>query len=254
LPPVRGGLGGVAARSSGSALAVGWTFGATGSHQRTLVALWNGAVWRTLSSRALPRESALGAAALFPGGAWAVGEKDMAENGRVFFPLMVRVTGTTVRQVPVPRTTYGGSLSDVAATSAADAWAVGFEATIGGGGGPGLILHWNGTAWTRAPLPATVRNGLFTGVAATSRTNAWAVIDPEGGVGQAADRALERPAVGRCRQPGYRNVLPAQRRGRHLSQECLGRRVHRFGQGGDPALERPEVDVRSQPEDTPRFL
>src|SRR6266851_8149505 len=178
LPPVRGGLGGVAARSSGSALAVGWTFGATGSHQRTLVALWNGAVWRTLSSRALPRESALGAAALFPGGAWAVGEKDMAENGRVFFPLMVRVTGTTVRQVPVPRTTYGGSLSDVAATSAADAWAVGFEATIGGGGGPGLILHWNGTGWTRALSPKTHRafsDRFLAGVSASSADNAWAV-------------------------------------------------------------------------------
>ena len=139
---------------------------------RALVALWNGAVWRTLGNRALPPESDLAALALFPGGAWAVGEKGMAEHGRVFFPLMVRVTGTTVRQVPVPRTDYGSALEDVAATSAAYAWAVGLTLR-----GP-LILHWNGTAWTRVRLPATVARGVRSvdAVAATSRPNAWAVI------------------------------------------------------------------------------
>jgi hypothetical protein len=100
----------------------------------------------------------------------------MAEHGRVFRPLIVRVTGTTVRQAPVPGPrSYSSSLGDVAATSAADAWAVGFTYTIP------LILHWNGTAWTRARLPATVGRGLFTGVAATSRTNAWAVMAPRTG-------------------------------------------------------------------------
>jgi hypothetical protein len=37
---------------------------------------------------------------------------------------------------------------------------------------------------------------------------------------------------GRCRQPGYRNVLRAPGRGRHLSHECLGGRNHRIGGGG----------------------
>ncbi len=108
--------------------------------------MWDGAVWTTLSNRTLPPESDLGAVALFPGGAWAVGEKRMSEHGRVFHPLIVRVTGTTVRQVPVPVRSY----SSAAATSA-DAWAVGATYTFP------LILHWNGTAWTRARLPATVR-------------------------------------------------------------------------------------------------
>jgi hypothetical protein len=170
MPPVRGGLSDVAARSSSSALAVGSTV-PVAVHSRALVALWNGAVWRTLSSRALPPSSDLNAAALFPGGAWAVGEYGMAEHGRVFRPLLVRVTGSTVRQVPVPGPqSYSSSLDDVAATSASDAWAVGFSYTIP------LILHWNGMAWQRAQLPATVRRGLFTGVAATSSTNAWAVM------------------------------------------------------------------------------
>jgi hypothetical protein len=170
-----GSLASVAARSPRSALAVGFT-GGLGGRQRALVARWNGTAWSTLSSRALPRESALGAVALFPGGAWAVGEKDMGGHGRDFFPLIVRVTGTAVRQVPVPGTGDGSSLWDVAATSAADAWAVG--TTLG----DPLIEHWNGTAWERARLPATVERaaGIVFGVAATSRTNAWAVMGSAG--------------------------------------------------------------------------
>jgi len=157
-------LGDVAARSPSSALAVGSTVPTPG-HLRALVALWNGAVWRTLSNRALPPESELDAVALFPGGAWAAGAKGMAEHGRVFRPLMVRVTGTTVRQVPVPVRSYSSSLEDVAATSAA----VGFTYTIP------LILHWNGTAWTRAPLPATAGRRALLDVAATSANDVWAV-------------------------------------------------------------------------------
>jgi len=173
MPPVAGSWGGIAARSSSSAVAVGWTGNA--STGRALVALWSGTAWRTLSSRALPRVSFLFAVALFPGGAWAVGSKGNGENGGDILPLIVRVTGTTVRQAPVPRT--GGELTDVAATSATDAWAVGGGALVAP-----LIWHWNGTAWTRAQLPAADA-GAVDGVAlaASSRTNAWAVIDPQSG-------------------------------------------------------------------------
>jgi hypothetical protein len=170
MPPVTGSLAGIAARSPGSAVAVGWTGNA--AHGRALVALWNGTAWRTLSSRALPRVSFLFAVALFPGGAWAVGEQGNGDNGGQPLALMVRVTGATVRQVPVPPA-FG--LTDVAATSATDAWAVG-----GAPQGAQEILHWNGTAWTRAQLPAADAGGIE-GVAATSRTNAWAVIYPESG-------------------------------------------------------------------------
>jgi hypothetical protein len=177
VPPVPGALAGVAARSPGSALAVGGTYH---PHERPLVARWNGAAWRTLSDPAQPVVGALTGVALFPGGAWAVGEQGMDYTGRVSFPLLMRVTGSTVREVPVPRTAYGGRLNAVAATSAADAWAVGNEDTIGYGTGAALILHWNGTAWTRVQLPATVARevGVVTGVAATSATDVWIVSLP----------------------------------------------------------------------------
>jgi len=159
----------VAAWSSKRALAVGWH---VPPHGRALVALWNGTAWRTLSSRALPWAVNLEAVALFPGGAWAVGQYGNAEHKQLGKPLIARVTDTTVRRVPVPGPEYGW-LADVAATSATHAWAVG--SASGNASGPPLIVHWNGTAWTRARLPATVREGLLYGVAATSRTNAWAV-------------------------------------------------------------------------------
>jgi len=174
MPPVPGGLVDVAARSASSALAVGATVPRP-PHSGVLVAVWNGAVWRTLRDRALPRLSDLGAVAVFPGGGWVVGEyglTDHGDGGGVGTPLIVRVTGAAMRRVPVPKLAYSSALEDVAATSATDAWAVGFT-----GRGP-LVLHWDGTAWTRTQLPATLERRVMAvdAVAATSTANAWAVI------------------------------------------------------------------------------
>jgi hypothetical protein len=173
---VPGGLLDVAARSASSTLAIGVT--APPQYSRLLVAQWNGAVWTTLNDPALPRLSSLGAVAVYPGGGWAVGEyglTDHGDGGGIARHLIVRVTGSTVRRVSVPGPAYG-TLLDVAATSATDAWAVGsiFRYVP-------LILHWNGTTWTRAHLPATIGRGAFDSVAATSATNAWAVLSPQHG-------------------------------------------------------------------------
>ena len=58
-----------------------------------------------------------------------------------------------------------GDLTAVAATSASNAWAVGFS------GSSSLALHWNGHSWTRVSAPG----GGLEAVAATSASNAWAV-------------------------------------------------------------------------------
>src|SRR6266704_2857184 len=179
---VPGFLSDVAAQSSSSALAVG-SSSPGARHSRALVALWNGAAWTTLSTRALPRRSGLGAVAEFPGGAWVVGEYGLREHGDgggVARLLIVRVTGTTVRRVPVPGPVYG-PLGDVAATSAKNAWAVGST-----GSARAVILHWNGLRWTCALSPKMHRDlpgrSLFA-VSASSADNAWAV-------GSSAERAL----------------------------------------------------------------
>jgi hypothetical protein len=152
----------VAARSPDSAVAVGNT--GKSDRSRPLVALWNGAVWKALNNRALPPSSELNGVALFPGGAWAVGKYGNIEHKGIGKAFIVRVTGTTVRKVPIPPMVYGTYLLDVAATSATDAWAVGAP-----------NLHWNGTAWTLLKVPAKVARilGAANGIAATSRTNVW---------------------------------------------------------------------------------
>jgi hypothetical protein len=123
LPP---GVRAVAAQSPSSAWAVGAP-PADVRPQKAQVAHWDGAAWTTFSPAGLPRLSALGAVAVFPGGAWAVGESGLTQHGDgggIARPLIVRLTGTTMRRVPVRRVAYG-DLVDVAATSASNAWAVG---------------------------------------------------------------------------------------------------------------------------------
>src|SRR5207248_3811435 len=60
-------------------------------------------------------------------------------------------------------------LFGVAAVSASNVWAVGYNQQT-------LIEHWNGSNWSivSSPSPGSGANFLF-GVAAVSQTNAWAV-------------------------------------------------------------------------------
>jgi hypothetical protein len=66
-----------------------------------------------------------------------------------------------------------GELYGVAATSPGNAWAVGMS-DPSGTSPMTLLLHWNGTKWTRVTSPKPVP-GELTAVAAVSADNAWAV-------------------------------------------------------------------------------
>jgi hypothetical protein len=75
--------------------------------------------------------------------------------------------------VPSPAPGAGGTLNAVAATSARNAWTVGFT-----GSNQSLLLHWNGAAWTHVTSPAGARaSSLMFGVGATSARDVWAVGD-----------------------------------------------------------------------------
>ncbi|MDR2986288.1 MAG: hypothetical protein LBV34_15740 [Nocardiopsaceae bacterium] len=87
-------------------------------------------------------------------------------NGR---PLILRLTGTKVRRVAVPNVPHG-LLNGVTATSASNAWAVGRV-----GGGPALIMHWNGKTWKRTALARHPGASFLSRVTAASAGNAWAV-------------------------------------------------------------------------------
>jgi hypothetical protein len=116
-----------------------------------------------------------GVAVISATNAWAVGNYSSRTINQAQ-TLIVHWNGTGWKQQssPNPGPAFN-TLSGVAATSATNAWAVGYynAATPS----QTLIVHWNGTAWKQqsSPNAGAHPNGTLTGVAATSATNAWAV-------------------------------------------------------------------------------
>jgi hypothetical protein len=167
-------LSSVAAVSARSAWAVGCTafcFLHSVSPQ-TVILHWNGTAWKQEPSPAPARTGALnGIAATSPSNAWAVGCA-----GHCFGPMattrtmIVHWNGSAWRSMASPSPAGDSVLTAVAATSAGNAWAVGYTRMTN----KTLILRWNGTAWKQVPSPAPGQISQLLGVTATSARNAWA--------------------------------------------------------------------------------
>ena len=168
-------LSSVAATSARSAWAVGCTafcFLHSDSPQ-TVFLHWNGSAWKQQPSPAMARAGALnGVAATSASNAWAVGCA-----GHCFGPMATTRTmiahwnGSAWRAVTSPSPPGNSVLTAVTATSARNAWAVGYTRNTD----KTLILHWNGTAWAQQPGPSPGPISQLLGVTATSAGNAWAV-------------------------------------------------------------------------------
>jgi hypothetical protein len=171
-------LSAVAATSASRA----WTVGHYSNPGETLAIRWNGTAWKHIASPNPETgnsysNSLSGVAATSASSAWAVGE---GESGSQVQNFVLRWNGAAWTQVPSPQPgtgSDGNALYAVAATSASNAWAVGYSAT-----GPvaqdTMILRWNGTAWTQVASPSpggTAPYDTLYAVAATSAANAWAV-------------------------------------------------------------------------------
>jgi hypothetical protein len=167
-------LAGVAVLSSCNAWAVGDYF--TGPTRQTLIEHWNGSSWKQVASPNPASFNALhGVAATSPTNVWAVGSYN---NGTADQTLIEHWNGTAWKQVASPNP--GGSSNDntlygVAATSATNIWAVGYYDNTNAGRLQTLVLHWNGTAWKQVASPNPAGFNELRSVAATSRSNAWAV-------------------------------------------------------------------------------
>lgn len=75
------------------------------------------------------------------------------------------------RQVPSPALPRDAQVYTITATGPADAWAAG---TSGLNDGQALLVHWNGTSWTRPALPAsTLGLSEFTSLASAGPRNVW---------------------------------------------------------------------------------
>jgi hypothetical protein len=179
--PAGSSLHAVAATSASNAWAVGSTrANRKGSGQTTLIEHLNGTSWsRVPSPNASDHGSLLfGVAATGPGNAWAVG---FSLTGTTDRPLIMHWNGARWSLVHSPNPTGDTLLSAVSASSARDAWAVGYtNPTRCGNGGPQCgtaAFRWNGKTWTATASvnPPVKSVDEFDGVAVTSARNAWAV-------------------------------------------------------------------------------
>jgi hypothetical protein len=166
-PAFSGRLYGVTAVSPSDVWAVGL------NDSGTLALHWNGSDWVQYPT-ATPNGYFYDTASTSATDVWAVGGTNWFSPDQ---PLADRWNGKSWTRVATPDPAGGGEFNAVAATSAANAWAVGLV-----GPGPGvpaattpLIEHWNGQRWAEQGFAAVPNGGQFAGVAASSASNAWAV-------------------------------------------------------------------------------
>jgi hypothetical protein len=160
---VRGELEDVSASSGTDAWAVG------GSLDHTLAEHWNGSSWRRLPTPNPGRHGnvLLAVVAITPSDAWAVGAYGQLERGE----MLLHWNGSTWQRRLLPSGAEKASLTDMAATSPSNVWAVG-----GSRQERPRIVHYNGSQWTIVPDGSSVTAfHVLTGVAATSPSDAWAV-------------------------------------------------------------------------------
>jgi len=154
-PPGGATLYSVSAQADGTAWAVGCA--PCVNAEQALILHWNGAAWSQVASSGTASPDAVAAG---PGGtAWAVG------------PPILRWTGATWTPVPTPQLGSAG-LEGVSAAPDGTAWAVGscFSTPC-----PVVILHWDGTKWSRVHSPSPGAVAILWSVSAGSDGTAWAV-------------------------------------------------------------------------------
>jgi hypothetical protein len=106
---------------------------------------------------------------------WALSTYYAAQKGGPSAQVFLHWDGSQWTTTPLPAVGTDLHVSDLAAVSSDDAWAVGYFDDESGGPNV-LTLHWDGTAWANVPAPGTdKRFNSFTAVAATASNDVWAV-------------------------------------------------------------------------------
>jgi hypothetical protein len=179
-PTGTGVLYGITALAPSNVWAVGLAGGSSGA--QTLVTHWNGSKWTTVPSpNANLNNSLRGVAAVSATDVWAVGDsiKNAFDGVSVSKTLVERWNGTSWSIVPSPNVGAGNNvLTGIAARSASDVWAVGYDDDVTGSipVRHTLWLHWNGVRWSTVASPnAGTGDNTLTGVIAPSATtDVWA--------------------------------------------------------------------------------
>ena len=156
-----------------------WAVGRTASTYRdvTLTEHWDGKAWSVVPSPSLPSptSSLIAVSALASNDVWAVGAFINLLDQGSYDTLTEHWDGHAWQVVPSPNFSPVDQnfLNGVAMVSSNDVWAVGvFD--IGGSGEP-LILHWNGSTWSRVPGSPSGPTAALFGADAVSSNDVWAV-------------------------------------------------------------------------------
>lgn len=176
----------VSALSAGNVWAVGDYYNRVTNAFNLLILHWDGTTWSKVRSP-LPSSSVSflnGVSASSATDAWAVG--DYVSNATGYWEtLILHWNGAAWAQVMSPNTSREVNiLAGVSAAAANDAWAAGYSFNYSskrGGSPPGphhmLVLHWDGTSWTKVARPKQESSSRLSGVYAHPGSDAWAVGD-----------------------------------------------------------------------------
>ena len=156
--------------------AVGYIY-PKGGTQRTLALHWDGTAW-TLVTTPNPGNyvrTLYGVTAIASNDVWAVGSYSY-DSGSSNQPLFLHWNGTTWTHVTSPDIPDYNALRSIDAISPTDIWAVGTNAACDLCDFETLIMHWDGTSWTRVYSPNGFRTfSRLYGVEAVSAGDIWAV-------------------------------------------------------------------------------
>jgi hypothetical protein len=136
---------------------------------------YDGSTWQTVPTPAFPAGSANDLDAIdmrTAGDGWAVGETSI---GTLTQPLIMRWQAGKWIGSPVSKSvSSSGGLAAIAAAAADDVWAVGTEvAPATPSSSHGLVLHFDGTTWSRITLPSPAGTTL-NAVAVAGPGDVWA--------------------------------------------------------------------------------
>jgi hypothetical protein len=154
-----------------------WAVGSipAGGGTRTFAQRWNGSSWSVIPTPNVPSDANVLAdvTALSPSAAWAVGWWHDPSGDRT---LIERWNGSSWVVVGAPAASGFGRLRAVDAVAPGDVWAVGSR------GSTVLVVHYDGSSWSRFPVddPGPSFDSL-TGVAVRDADNAWTVGATNGG-------------------------------------------------------------------------
>lgn len=178
-------LNAISATSASDVWAVGYELtGTTAANERyeTYSLHWNGSAWAIVPMPAVTGPDNLldyefnSIDAISPTNVWAVGDSgDNADvGGTPASTLIEHYNGTSWSIVPSPTVGTGPTLTGVAAESASDVWAVGYDTPSGATTPQTLTMNWNGTAWSTVSSPDVGSSSLLAGVSSTAGGPVWA--------------------------------------------------------------------------------